>query len=172
MARATAKAGTKTRVAAKPSTQPARKTASKLALTSGAKAPHGAADVDRYIAGFPPDVARRLRAIRSAIAKAVPKAEQQISYAIMAFKLDGPLIYVAAFKAHIGLYPMTAGVKAQFKSELAGFAQSTGGVRLPLSQPVPLALIARIAKFRAGENATRAAAKRKPLTRTPTAKRR
>jgi uncharacterized protein YdhG (YjbR/CyaY superfamily) len=71
--------------------------------------------IDQYIAGFPRDVQRILETIRRTIRKAAPKAGETISYGIPTFKLNGPLIYFAAFKAHIGLYPVTAPVKEKFK---------------------------------------------------------
>jgi uncharacterized protein YdhG (YjbR/CyaY superfamily) len=110
------------------------------------------ATIDAYISAFPDDVQVKLAKIRGAIAKAAPRAEQSISYGIAAFKLNGPLLYFAAFKAHIGLYPITASVKAAFRKELAGYAQSKGTIRFPLDEPVPYALIGRIAKFRVREN--------------------
>ena len=110
------------------------------------------ATIDAYIATFPDDIQVKLAKIRGVIAKAAPGAEQSISYGIPAFKLNGPLLYFAAFKAHIGLYPITASAKAAFRKELAGYAQSKGTIRFPLDEPVPYALIGRIAKFRVKEN--------------------
>lgn len=111
-----------------------------------------AATIDAYIGGFPGDVQARLEAVRAAIRKAAPGATEGISYRIAAFKLDGkPLLYFAGFKNHIGLYPMTAGVKAAFAKQLAGFPQSTGTVRFPHDGALPTALIETIAKFRAQE---------------------
>lgn len=116
--------------------------------------------VDGYIAALPPAIRARLQKIRSAIRKAVPDAEESIGYRIPAYKLNGPLIYFAAHTAHIGLYPITAGVKAEFAEDLAPYAQSTGTVRFPHDEPLPIRLIAKIAKFRALENAERAAIKK------------
>ncbi|MEQ1718230.1 MAG: DUF1801 domain-containing protein [Hyphomicrobium sp.] len=125
--------------------------------------------IDAYIAGFPKDVQQRLQKVRAAIRKAAPAAEDSISYRIAAFKLGGkPLLYFAAFKAHIGLYPMTGGVKEAFASELAPFEHSKGTVRFPLDRPVPYGLIGRIARFKVREAAAKAkqngkkAGKKKP----------
>lgn len=70
--------------------------------------------------------------------------------------MNGPLIYYAAHKAHIGLYPMTAGVKERFKKELAMLEGSKGTVRFPLDKPIPYTLISRIVKFRIKENLEKA----------------
>jgi uncharacterized protein YdhG (YjbR/CyaY superfamily) len=95
------------------------------------------------------------------IRKAAPSAEESISYRIPAFKLNGPLVYFAAYKSHIGLYPMTAAIKKKFKKELSVYEGGKGTIRLPLDKPIPYPLIGRIVKFQVRENLNRAEAKRK-----------
>lgn len=107
--------------------------------------------VDAYIAGFPPAVQERLAAIRTAIHEAVPEAEERISYQMPAFDDKGILIYFAAFKDHISIFPTADGVEA-FKDELAAYRSSKGTIHLPFGQPLPLELIARIARYRAEAN--------------------
>ncbi len=117
--------------------------------------------VDEYIATHPEDVQAILRRVRSAIRKAVPAAEEVIRYQIPAYKLpEGPVLYFAGWKQHYSLYPATDHVVAAFKDDLTSYQISKGTIRFPLSQPVPVKLIERIAKFRAKEAATRARAKR------------
>jgi len=116
--------------------------------------------VDEYIATHPEDVQSILQRVRSTIRKAVPGAEEVISYQIPAYKLPaGPVLYFAGWKQHYSLYPATDRVVAAFKDDLAPYKVSKGTIRFPLSQPVPVKLIERIAKFRAKEAATRARAK-------------
>jgi len=117
--------------------------------------------VDEYIATQPKDVQAILQRVRSAIRKALPDAEEMISYQIPAFKLRGyPVLYFAGWKQHYSLYPATGGVADAFKDELAPYRVSKGTIRLPLSEPVPMKLVAGLAKFRAKEAVERA--KRKP----------
>ena len=117
--------------------------------------------VDEYIATHHEDVQAILQRVRSTIRKAVPGAKEVISYQIPAYKLDGgPVLYFAGWKRHYSLYPATAGVVAAFKDDLAAYEVSKGTIRFPLSQPVPVKLIGRIAKLRAKEAAERARAKR------------
>ena len=66
-------------------------------------------NIDDYIAGFPGDVRELLEKIRATIRKAAPAAEETISYQIPAFRLDGNLIFFAAYKQHIGLYRQSVG---------------------------------------------------------------
>jgi uncharacterized protein YdhG (YjbR/CyaY superfamily) len=76
------------------------------------------------------------------------------------------VLYFAGWRKHYSLYPATAPLVAAFKDDLAPYAVSKGTIRFPLSQPIPVKLIERIAKFRAREAADRARAKRAaPKTR-------
>lgn len=116
-------------------------------------------DIDDYIAGFPADVQKLLERIRKTIQKAAPDAVEAISYQIPTFKLGGKnMIHFAAFKNHIGLYPAPRGV-AEFKNELAKYEGGKGTMQFPLDKPIPYDLITRIVKFRAKENAAKAASK-------------
>jgi uncharacterized protein YdhG (YjbR/CyaY superfamily) len=123
--------------------------------------------VDEYITTQPEDVQVILQRVRSAIRKALPGAEEVISYQIPAYRLHGrPALYFAGWKQHYSLYPATAHLVETFKDDLAPYKVSKGTIRFPLSQPVPVRLIERIAKFRAKESAERASVK------PPTPKRR
>jgi uncharacterized protein YdhG (YjbR/CyaY superfamily) len=111
--------------------------------------------IDEYITGFTPDVQQILKKIRTTIRKVAPKAEESISYGVPAFKLHGPLIYFAAFKNHIGVYPVTAPVRANFK-ELSKYKGGKGTVKFPLDEPIPYPLIGRIVKFKMSEQRKKA----------------
>jgi len=117
--------------------------------------------VDQYIASQPKAVQGLLERVRSTIRKAVPGAEEVISYQIPAYKLrGGAVLYFAGWKQHYSLYPATAQLVAAFKDDLAPYeVNNKGTIRFPLSQPVPVKLIGRIAKFRAKEVAEREKAK-------------
>ena len=123
--------------------------------------------VDEYIATHPENVQAVLRRVRGTIRKAVPSAEEVISYQIPAYKLQGTaVIYFAGWKEHYSLYPASERMVKAFKDELAPYeVNGKGTIRFPLSEPVPVTLIAGIAKFRAREAAqrekARAAAKKR-----------
>jgi uncharacterized protein YdhG (YjbR/CyaY superfamily) len=111
--------------------------------------------MDDYIASQPEAVQRVLQRVRSTIRKAVPDADEVISYQIPTFKLRGyPVLCFAGWKQHYSLYPATDLVAA-FKNDLARYEVSKGTIRFPLSQPIPVKLIERIAKFRAKKVAER-----------------
>jgi uncharacterized protein YdhG (YjbR/CyaY superfamily) len=112
--------------------------------------------VDDYVDSQPAAVRSILERVRNTIRKAVPRAEEVISYKIPTYKVDsGPVLYFAAWKQHYSLYPASQRVVAAFKDELAPYEISKGTIRFPLSQPVPVKLIGGIAKFRAKEVAER-----------------
>ena len=122
--------------------------------------------VAQYIASKPKPVQRVLRQVRATIRKTLPGAEELISYQIPAYKLNGRMvIYFAGWTHHYSLYPCTAGVVTAFKDELAQYEVSKGTIRFPHSQPVPLKLIAGIARFRATEAAAAGRTRRSPKSR-------
>jgi len=109
-----------------------------------------------YIAAQPQPVRGVLRRVRSTIRKALPRAEEVISYKIPAYRLRGRVVlYFAGWKEHYSLYPAGRRLVAALKDELAPYKISKGTIRFPLSRPVPMRLIGRIARFRAKESAER-----------------
>jgi uncharacterized protein YdhG (YjbR/CyaY superfamily) len=116
--------------------------------------------IDEYIATRPPDVQAILQRVRSTIRKAVPNAEEAISYQIPTFKLHGTyVVYFAGWKRHYSLYPASRTLVAAFKDDLAPYEVNKGTIRFPLSKAVPVGLIGAIAKFMAKEADARAKAK-------------
>ena len=113
-------------------------------------------NIDEYIARFPGDVQKILQNIRALIKEAAPDAEEKISYQIPTFTLNGNyLIYFAAFKNHVSIYPAPRGTE-KFKKELAAYEGGKGTVRFPLDEPIPYGLIKRIVKFKLKENLEKA----------------
>lgn len=114
------------------------------------------ADIDQYIAGFPPVTRAALEQVRATIRKAAPAAEEAISYAMPTFKLGGRnLVHFAGYAHHIGFYPVPTAIAA-FKKDLSKYKQGKGSVQFPLDRKLPLSLIVRIVKFRVKEHSERA----------------
>src|SRR6266536_439739 len=116
--------------------------------------------IDEYIAGFPNDIQEVLQKIRMTIRKAAPEAEETIKYRMPTFTMKGNLIHFAAFKNHIGFYPVPTGIE-KFKKELSVYKTAKGSVQFPLDKPIPFDLISKIVKFRVKENLARAAKTKK-----------
>jgi uncharacterized protein YdhG (YjbR/CyaY superfamily) len=89
--------------------------------------------------------------IRRTIREAAPDAQEAISYQMPTFKLNGNLVHFAAFKNHIGFYPMPSGTEA-FKKEISIYKSGKGSIQFPLDKPMPLSLIKKIVKYRVKEN--------------------
>lgn len=109
------------------------------------------ASIDEYIQAFPPEIQSILQSIRTTIRKAAPEAEEIISYRMPAFRQNGILVYFAAFKKHIGLYPPVSG-DAAIEKAIAPYAGPKGNLQFPLDQPIPYGLIERIVKLRLKQN--------------------
>ena len=123
--------------------------------------------IDGYIAGFPPPVQAVLKRVRQTIRKALPGADEAISYGIPTYRLHGrPVIYFAGWKRHYSLYPFNARLVGTFQTGVATHeVNDKGTIRFPLSEPVPVKLIADLARFRAkevsGSERKRAASKKR-----------
>ena len=112
--------------------------------------------IDAYIAAAPPAVRPILEKIRTTISAAAPASREVISYRMPAFRLHGILVYFAAFKAHIGLYPPISG-DARLEKALSPYAGPKGSLKFPLDQPIPYALIRRVVLLRVKQDISRAA---------------
>ena len=110
------------------------------------------ATVDEYIGSFPPEVQDILRQIRRTIHDAVPDAAEKISYQMPTLTLDDKhVVYFAAWKHHISLYPIPAGDE-DFERAVAPFRAAKGTLRFPLDKPIPYALIERAATLLAAQH--------------------
>ena len=108
--------------------------------------------IDEYVKTFPKNIQSILEKMRQTIKEAVPEAVEAISYQMPTFKLNGKnLVYFAAFKNHIGFYPIPSGIEA-FKKELSPYKQGRGSVQFPLDKPIPYDLVEKIVKYRVKEN--------------------
>ena len=107
--------------------------------------------INEYIAKFPKNIQNILEELRQVIKDSAPNAEEAISYQMPTFKLNGNLVWFAAFKNHIGFYPKTSAIET-FRLELSDYKVSKGTIRFPLDKPIPFDLVRKIVKYRAKEN--------------------
>ena len=108
--------------------------------------------VSAYIAKAPAKARKALKQLRAAIRAAAPGITERISYRIPTFELDGRyLLYIAAFNEHVSVYPVTAGMVARHGKAIAPYRTGKGTLRFPLDGPIPVALVAKLAKTRVQE---------------------
>lgn len=116
-----------------------------------------------YMAKLSTEQSRVLRQVLALIQKAVPAGEPTISYSIPAFRLERVFIYAAAFKSHIGIFPPVR--DAKLRAALKPYANAKGNLRFEMSDPLPRALITRVAKALAKQYQEAGGIRRK--TKTP-----
>jgi uncharacterized protein YdhG (YjbR/CyaY superfamily) len=108
--------------------------------------------VDEYVDAQTPGVRVELIRALSAIRTALPKAAEVISYGFPAYKVDGKAaVYFAVWKKHYSIYPASRALLSEFHDELSKYTVEGATIRFPNTKPLPVKLIARIAKFRANE---------------------
>ena len=110
------------------------------------------ATMDEYFAAASPAVRPILEEIRALVKRTIPAAEETISYQMPAFKQGRVFFYFAAFKQHIGIYPpLHAGT--ELDEALLPYRGPKGNLKFPLMQPMPYALIERVAAALAEQSA-------------------
>jgi uncharacterized protein YdhG (YjbR/CyaY superfamily) len=116
-------------------------------------------DTGAYISQFPPDVQKVLQKVRETIRSAAPEAKEVIGYQMPAFRQHNILVYFAAWKKHIGLYPPITG-DAAIEKALAKYAGPKGNLQFPLDEPIPYDLIRRIVRLRVRQDREKVETKR------------
>ena len=130
------------------------------------------ATVAEYLASVPPAARKALRQIRSAIRKASPEITERISYRIPTFDLGGKyLLYMAAFKDHVSVYPATRSMMEKYGPQLRQYRSGAGTLRFELGEPLPLGLITKLARLRVQERRGASASRRSRPKASRTSKR-
>lgn len=104
--------------------------------------------IDAYHASFPPEVQAKLESLRMLIKEIIPDATDVISYNIPAFRLKKVVVYYAAFKHHLSIFPAPGG--PEWEEDFAPYHTSgKGTIRFSMDQPLPVELIQKIVRYRA-----------------------
>ena len=106
--------------------------------------------ISEYIAAAPPESRKHLRELRSILRKVAARATETIKWGYPVFEEKRILFAFGAFRTHLNFMPTPSAMKP-FAQELARFKTGKGSIQLPYDQPLPKALIRRIAAFRVRE---------------------
>jgi uncharacterized protein YdhG (YjbR/CyaY superfamily) len=113
--------------------------------------------IDDYLALQSEKVMMALERIRQIIRNNAPGAEELISYGMPSFKIHGrQLVYFAAFKEHMSLFPANASLIEEMKKELKPYVTTKGSIHFTLDKPLPVALVKKIVKARVKQNLEKA----------------
>ncbi len=102
--------------------------------------------IDAYINAQAEEVRPYLRQVRDAIREALPEAQERISWSMPTYWSGHNIIHFAASKKHLGIYPGDKAI-VHFADRLTEYKTSKGTIQLPYEKPLPLTLIAEIAKW-------------------------
>jgi len=114
--------------------------------------------IDQYLASFPAEIQARLTQVRQVVLQVVPQGEERISYGMPAMFQKGVVVYYAAFKKHLGLYPPVH--DPALRKKVARYAGPKGNLQFPFTEPLPLDLIAEVVRSRLQENLAKIASKK------------
>jgi uncharacterized protein YdhG (YjbR/CyaY superfamily) len=108
-------------------------------------------NIDNYLNDLSEDNKKELQRIRELIHGFVPEAEEAFSYDMPAFTYEGkPLIYFAAFKDHLSVFPTAFPIEA-LKDRLASYTVSKGTIKFTLDNPLSDELIEKLLESRISE---------------------
>jgi uncharacterized protein YdhG (YjbR/CyaY superfamily) len=108
-----------------------------------------AAEIDAYLEHLDEPKCSTLNQLRRDILAVVPDAEQCISYALPAFRVDDKVVAgFAAFKDHLSYLPHSGSVFPELADELADYQRSTGALRFAVDRALPAALVEKLVNVR------------------------
>ena len=102
--------------------------------------------IDNYINEQSEDIRPLLYELRNTLRATLPFAEERISWSMPTYWHKHNIIHFAAFKKHLGLYPGPDAI-VHFSDQLQEYAKSKGAIQFPYNKPLPLLLIAQIARW-------------------------
>lgn len=100
-----------------------------------------AATVDEYEANVPENARDTFKELRALVQQTIPYADEVISYAIPAYKVDNKraVVYISGWKDHVAVYPVPRDEKLQ--DNLKPYIKGKGTLWFGLDQPLPTKLI-------------------------------
>jgi len=98
-------------------------------------------DVEKYISEFEPEIKIRLKKLRQLFFEVIPDTEESIRYKMPAFKVGKHHLYFAAYKKHIGFYPVYRLTEIEEEISKYRAKKTKDSLHFMLDKPLPLELI-------------------------------
>ena len=108
-------------------------------------------EVEKYIVQFGPEVRDRLMDLRQLFLEMLPQTEERIRYKMPAFKVGKHHLYFAAYKNHIGFYPVYGLTEIEDELILYRAKGTKDTLHFLHSQPLPIHLIKKIITLKSQE---------------------
>jgi uncharacterized protein YdhG (YjbR/CyaY superfamily) len=108
--------------------------------------------IDAYLATVRGEKRAALDRLRKTIRAVVPKAEECISYGILAFRLEGRI--VAGFSATVrgcSYFPFSGSTLGVLADELEGYGRTKSSLHFDPAKPLPTTLVRKLIKARIAE---------------------
>jgi uncharacterized protein YdhG (YjbR/CyaY superfamily) len=101
-------------------------------------------EIEKYIEQFEPDVQEKLNTLRQVFFDVLPDTEESIRYNMPAFKVGEHHLYFAAYKKHIGFYPVYGLPEIEDKISEYRAKKTKDSLHFMLDKPLPIELIKQI----------------------------
>jgi uncharacterized protein YdhG (YjbR/CyaY superfamily) len=105
-------------------------------------------EVEKYISQFEPHIQEKLTVLRQLFFEVLPDTEESIRYKMPAYKVGKYHLYFAAYKKHIGFYPVYGLV--EIENEISNYRakKTKDSLHFMIDRPLPIDLIKKIIKLK------------------------
>ena len=106
-------------------------------------------EIDEYLAGIDEPGRSTLQRVRESVLRAIPDADEGISYGYPAFRLHGEVVAgLGAFTHHLSYFPHSGSVLSRLHDDLVGYTRTKGSLHFPIDQPLPDELVGKLVSVR------------------------
>ena len=105
-------------------------------------------DVEKYIQQFEPGIQEKLNELRQTFFEVLPDTAESIRYKMPAFKVGRCHLYFAAYKKHIGFYPVSRFTEIEDKVSEFRAKKTKDSLHFMLDRPLPIELIKNIIRLK------------------------
>ena len=100
--------------------------------------------IEKYIQQFEPEIQEKLNVLRQLFFEVLPNTEESIRYKMPAYKVGKHHLYFAAYKKHIGFYPVYGLTEIEDKVSEYRAINTKDSLHFSHDRPLPIELIKEI----------------------------